>query len=803
MTATATTAGKASGFGYLRGSLRIDDFDPAVSESYGYLALPLPADTTTGRSFEPLVTTSIPATGEQAPILGVYRDNGREELVSTFVYNGDQEHFLTLAHGMVTWLTRGIHLGHYRQYFSVHIDDVLLPNDRWSTEADCTAGADCNPNRDPAVAPYNEPIRMTGADAAYLESWQRARGFKLDLAYNAQGSAEAIAQKGRDELTDALLARKAEFRWINHTYGHEYLGCVKDYSVRPWRCTTDPVSGAIVYVGKAKIKNEITRDVSWATTRGIPVDKAELVTGEHSGLRALPQMQQDNPNFGPALTETGVTTTASDASREPLPRAVGAARTLPRYPMNIFYNVGTAAEEVDEYNWIYTSRANGGSGLCEDNPATSTCIEPLDPATAFRSHIVPLETRIAMRHVLSVDPRPHYAHQSNLAEERILYPVVDEVLAEQRVTFAANTPVVNPRMREAAVALDNQQAWAANKTKVTAYVSNGVVSVVNNTGAQLVPITLPSGSLNASGTAFGSAYAGERSSWVKIWQSSTETFRLPAGGLTSAMRVTLVNEGTYPYVRGGVSVWCDQLVRALGDVDVDLLTLTSSGREQASWELPANVRSLRSVPLWGEVPAGRAPRGPVRRAVIEAYGGLASAITSADGAGADACFASALRRLVEPARAGHLPHVLRSDDAVLTLAKMWRRGRDPRRMPALSLHEALAATVLLEHSLRPLAVRLEPMDLTHAVANGLAALVGIVAKWEHGTPMLMSEHGVYLRERYLSYRDAPLGPGTRAVLLAFHRRLSTLGYARRRSWRRSASSTAAGRSAAAPSPPTS
>ncbi len=529
MTATATTAGKASGFGYLRGSLRIDDFDPAVSESYGYLALPLPADTTTGRSFEPLVTTSIPATGEQAPILGVYRDNGREELVSTFVYNGDQEHFLTLAHGMVTWLTRGIHLGHYRQYFSVHIDDVLLPNDRWSTEADCTAGADCNPNRDPAVAPYNEPIRMTGADAAYLESWQRARGFKLDLAYNAQGSAEAIAEKGRDELTDALLARKAEFRWINHTYGHEYLGCVKDYSVRPWRCTTDPVSGAIVYVGKAKIKNEITRNVSWATTRGIPVDKAELVTGEHSGLRALPQMQQDNPNFGPALTETGVTTTASDASREPLPRAVGAARTLPRYPMNIFYNVGTAAEEVDEYNWIYTSRANGGSGLCEDNPATSTCIEPLDPATAFRSHIVPLETRIAMRHVLSVDPRPHYAHQSNLAEERILYPVVDEVLAEQRATFAANTPVVNPRMREAAVALDNQQAWAANKTKVTAYVSNGVVSVVNNTGAQLVPITLPNGSLSAAGSAFGSAYAGERSSWVKIWQSSTETFRLPAG----------------------------------------------------------------------------------------------------------------------------------------------------------------------------------------------------------------------------------------------------------------------------------
>ncbi|MDP9416832.1 MAG: GT4 family glycosyltransferase PelF, partial [Actinomycetota bacterium] len=242
------------------------------------------------------------------------------------------------------------------------------------------------------------------------------------------------------------------------------------------------------------------------------------------------------------------------------------------------------------------------------------------------------------------------------------------------------------------------------------------------------------------------------------------------------MRVTLLNEGTYPYVRGGVSVWCDQLVRALPDVEVDLLTLTSTGCEVPSWELPANVRSLRSVPLWGELPAGRAPRGPARRAILHAFADLAEAIAARDGAGADACFSSALRRLVEPARAGSLSHVLRSDEAVMTLAKMWRRGRDPRRTPVLSLHEALSATVLLEHSLRPLAVRLEPMDLTHAVANGLPALVGVVAKWESGTPMLMSEHGVYLRERYLSYRESALGPGTRAVLLGFFRRLSALGY---------------------------
>ncbi|MDP9393073.1 MAG: GT4 family glycosyltransferase PelF, partial [Actinomycetota bacterium] len=120
--------------------------------------------------------------------------------------------------------------------------------------------------------------------------------------------------------------------------------------------------------------------------------------------------------------------------------------------------------------------------------------------------------------------------------------------------------------------------------------------------------------------------------------------------------------------------------------------------------------------------------------------------------------------------------VLRSDEAVTTLAAVWGRGRGARRRPPLSLQEALVATMLLEHSLRPLAVRLEPADLNHTVANGLAALVGVVAKWEDGTPLLMSEHGVYLRERYLAYRGSSLGPGARAVLLGFFRRLTTLGY---------------------------
>jgi hypothetical protein len=296
---------------------------------------------------------------------------------------------------------------------------------------------------------------MTPADVQALIAWQQANGLKLDAVFNGGGSVEAGAG---DPLTTAMVGNKTQFRWINHTYEHPYLGCVQDFTVSPWKCATDGY-GATKWMSQADISAQIKTNVDWARGKGITVDAAELVTGEHSGLKTLPQMPVDNPNLAPALNTNGVRYIASDASREQTTRAVGNATTVPRYPMNIYYNVATRAEEVDEYNWIYTSRADGGSGICENNPA-STCITPLG-ANGFDTYIVPIEARIAYDHLVSTNPAPHYAHQSNLAEDRILYPVLDAVLARYAATYTTATPIVNPKFAETALQNKRQAAWAA------------------------------------------------------------------------------------------------------------------------------------------------------------------------------------------------------------------------------------------------------------------------------------------------------------------------------------------------------
>jgi hypothetical protein len=201
--------------------------------------------------------------------------------------------------------------------------------------------------------------------------------------------------------------------------------------------------------------------------------------------------------------------------------------------MNIFYNAGRAAEQVDEYNWIYTSRAQGGSGICEDNPATTTCLPaPLDTATGYTEHIVPLERQIALGHVLANDPKPHFIHQSNLAEDRIAYPVLDGVLHTYDTLFTENTPVVNPRMKDIGSELRRRAAWraAVQSGQVTAFRIGGTVTVEGPDGVA-VPATMPEGTTRA-GSPFGEAYAGGRSGWTSS-ATSPLTLTLPSSAATT------------------------------------------------------------------------------------------------------------------------------------------------------------------------------------------------------------------------------------------------------------------------------
>jgi polysaccharide biosynthesis protein PelF len=240
------------------------------------------------------------------------------------------------------------------------------------------------------------------------------------------------------------------------------------------------------------------------------------------------------------------------------------------------------------------------------------------------------------------------------------------------------------------------------------------------------------------------------------------------------MEILLVAEGTYPHVRGGVSVWCDQMIRGLNRHRFRVVALTATGREPAVYELPENVDSVQTVPIWTHrrpAPRRRFARRPDTAAAIA----LLEASLARD-PGAAERFETALFELFFQAhQPTDLGQVLRDDAVATALAGFWRRFHDGIG-PALRLSDAMAALDLIEHALRPLSFRPPPADVAHAVSNGLAALVGLTAKWTHGTPLIIAEHGVYLRERYLALHTERLGWAVKSIVAAFTRRLCETGY---------------------------
>lgn len=240
-----------------------------------------------------------------------------------------------------------------------------------------------------------------------------------------------------------------------------------------------------------------------------------------------------------------------------------------------------------------------------------------------------------------------------------------------------------------------------------------------------------------------------------------------------APQVTLLTEGTYPHSHGGVSVWCDQLVRGMPDVGFRVTAVTGTGQEPVVWELPRHVADPVTVPMWGPAPAGRAPRGARLRRLTGVYERF---LTSLVEPAAEDGFGPALYELARAARDGVLSPVLRSDRAVRVLTGLWTRRDLPLSAARPTLHDALTATDLLEHALRPLAAAPPETGVAHAVSGGIAALPGLVGAHEHGVPLLLTEHGVYLRERYLGYRTGPYSWPVKALLLAFFRLLAEETY---------------------------
>jgi hypothetical protein len=462
-------------FPYLNGPVPID------RGTWGYLAATDP-----GQHFETLLLGP-----GGSSLLGIHSDDdGREEMVQTFDANSTQMHGHLLRQGLLAWLTREVHVGYQRNYLTVHVDDVLLPNHGWDPERHATGTG---------------ILRMTAKDASCAARWSREQGIRLDLACNGAGSQRHALETGApgDPLLDALLAERDAFGWINHTFEHRDLS----------------------EASQAAIEREIERNLAWAAEHSIEFEPGALVTGEHTGLADLTATppRGENRNLAPALSACGIRFLACDASRPypsrslapdgpptpaGMPFMIGNTFVIPRYPTALAHDVATPDQLLDRL------RHTGGSGA-ESWP-----------------QLISAEAQRIVAKVVGNDPRPHFSHQSNLVtadtgDERsrssLLSELMDAVVSLYRSLIVPSMPIAQPTMAGVGASLMRLQAWrhAWATGQVAAFREAGAVTVVNRAG-QAVELPL-------TGTGIGEDYGGIRSGWVRV-EPGTTIFESAAPG---------------------------------------------------------------------------------------------------------------------------------------------------------------------------------------------------------------------------------------------------------------------------------
>ena len=211
------------------------------------------------------------------------------------------------------------------------------------------------------------------------------------------------------------------------------------------------------------------------------------------------------------------------------------------------------------------------------------------------------------------------------------------------------------------------------------------------------------------------------------------------------------------------------------------VALTVDGTEQRTWSAPGNLTQVVNIPLWGPRPHRRCvPTASFTRHLEALLHSMFQPLTRECATANTDEFVGALRGLYEYSQVSDLTSAMTCNDSLDRLGRAWHHaGLDssrPGAVGSLTLRDAVVATDRIEHLLRVLSHPPVRAELCHLAMNGVSALVGLASKWAYGTPMVLSEHGVYLRERYLSLAGENVSHAVKVIGMRFTRHLAAAAY---------------------------
>ncbi len=226
----------------------------------------------------------------------------------------------------------------------------------------------------------------------------------------------------------------------------------------------------------------------------------------------------------------------------------------------------------------------------------------------------------------------------------------------------------------------------------------------------------------------------------------------PTGQTPPKADIALLLEGTYPFIRGGVSSWVHQIITGLPDYTFALIFLGGDrahyGKQQ--YELPANVTHLECHYLMDPHAETRPRPSKGNRQAFQAQRELHDQFKSGTPVPAHV-----LQQVF--ADLGDKKGISRED--FLYSKESWEMIDDSyRRFCTEPSFVDYFWTIRIMHAplfqLAEIARNMPPVRMLHSISTGYAGLLGAIASEQRGLPYALSEHGIYTKERKIDLSQA-------------------------------------------------
>lgn len=233
--------------------------------------------------------------------------------------------------------------------------------------------------------------------------------------------------------------------------------------------------------------------------------------------------------------------------------------------------------------------------------------------------------------------------------------------------------------------------------------------------------------------------------------------------MAERIKVMMTTEGTYPFHQGGVSSWCQTLIEKLPDVDFVMYSVIMNPYVTQKFTLPDNA-SLLKVPLWGIDDPGeylpinfsevfQTKKRTSERVIKENFLPL---------------FEVLIREFISPVK-----DLKRLATVLLELNRYfseydykvsfkseaaWEKFKEiiasqensKNALPNPNVFDLIQSLGWVYRFMAIVNAPIPDIQIGHSTAAGFCGIPCILAKLKNKVPYILTEHGVYLREQYLS-----------------------------------------------------